>query len=185
MQKCSFKCEIAIKIALKQWVLLEAIQKSLLLFVSSMLSSPKLIFKQSFFCQDWSRCSRRHVGSPRCRAEGQWSALVGLLAVSGWVTGYSFHLPKLSTGSAEDWQSSHFLLIPFHASSVHLVSLFFWSTLIYSLVPFCFFFFFTTFYSVLLLSSPYHVWSLCFRLNFTSSSNTSPLISFSPCKPLS
>lgn len=138
MQKRLFKRVIGIKIALKQWVLLELIQKSLLLFVSSRLSSPKSIFYQSFVCQDWSRCSRRRVGSPRCSGQ-LW---LGYWLFQGWLAAfYCFSIPKLSTEGAEDWQSSHFLLIHFHASSVNLFSLFFWSTVIYSLEPFCFFFF--------------------------------------------
>lgn len=65
------------------------------------------------------------MGSPRCSAEGQWLALAGLLG-SGWLTvSYPFSFAKLYTGSAEDWQSSNFLLIPFHASSVNLFSFFF------------------------------------------------------------
>lgn len=69
--KVLLKCDIVIKIALKHWVLLEAIQKSLLLFVSSRLSSPKLTFYQSSVGQDWWR------GSPRCSLRGSAQLWLG------------------------------------------------------------------------------------------------------------
>lgn len=69
--KVPLKCDIVIKIALKHWVLLEAIQKPLLLFVSSRLSSPKLTFYQSSVGQDWWR------GSPRCSLRGSAQLWLG------------------------------------------------------------------------------------------------------------
>lgn len=98
---------------------------------------------------------------------------------AGWLFPYSFGLPKFSTGSAESWLSSHFLLIPFSCQFCQLTLIIILVSCYLSLNIFLFFFSPPTFFS------PHHLCSLCFRFDFISSSKTSSLISFSSYVPFS